>query len=63
MIICEKLNETLVLCVLCNFAIFYHTLNKNYPHFISLYNKNEKNVFNNLINMLNESIPRYEGQE
>lgn len=63
MIIIEKLNETLILCVLCNFALLYNTLNKYYPHFLSLYVENAKNVFNNFINMLNESIPRYEGKE
>ena len=57
MIIIEKLNETLILCVLCNFALLYNTLNKNYPHFLSLYVENAK------INMINDSIPRYEGEE
>jgi hypothetical protein len=63
MIIIENLNETLILCILFNFVIFYYTLNRNYPHFISLFIDNSKNVFNNLINMINDSIPRYEGEE
>ena len=63
MIIIENLNETLILCILFNFVIFYYILNRNYPHFISLFIDNSKNVFNNLINMINDSIPRYEGEE
>ena len=61
--IVDYLGDTFILLFCLNLLILYYPLNKNYPNFIFLFINNGKNVFNNFIMMINNSIPKYEGEE
>jgi hypothetical protein len=61
--IVDYLGDTFILLFCLNLLNLYYPLNKNYPNFIFLFINNGKNVFNNFIKMINNSIPKYEGEE